>query len=71
MAHSTTQGKDMDEKTGEIRDFKEDEKVPDGFIELGRKPKKNCKHCYGRGYIGWEKFSGNVIPCRCVLKKKE
>lgn len=26
-------------------------------------PKANCKKCHGRGYIGFESKSGNVIPC--------
>jgi hypothetical protein len=27
-------------------------------------PKANCKKCLGRGYIGYETASGNIIPCR-------
>lgn len=26
-------------------------------------PKKNCKKCYGRGYIGFNTQTGNVIGC--------
>jgi len=28
----------------------------------------NCRHCYGRGYVGKKVGSGFVIPCKCVLK---
>lgn len=29
---------------------------------------KSCKHCLGRGFIGYERGfqEGRVIPCRCV-----
>lgn len=31
-------------------------------------PKKNCKHCYGRGYTGL-KPDGQPIPCDCIFKE--
>lgn len=29
-------------------------------------PKKSCKHCYGRGYIGRMSNSGAPVPCNCI-----
>jgi hypothetical protein len=59
----------MNKETGEIKEkLNELEDHPDDFYELSKKPDKKCKHCYGRGYIGWEAKSGNVIPCRCTRK---
>ncbi len=34
-------------------------------------PKKNCKHCYGRGFIGYLNGIKNLpVPCRCVFVVK-
>ena len=33
---------------------------------IDNEPKKNCKYCYGRGYIGWDKPTGRVTPCGCL-----
>ena len=30
-------------------------------------PKPNCKHCYGRGYIGVNQITGEPIACNCIL----
>ena len=27
-------------------------------------PKKNCKRCYGRGYVGLNVATNEMIPCR-------
>lgn len=32
-----------------------------------QKPKPNCKHCYGRGYVGIRHESGEPIPCKCIF----
>ncbi|MCK4329266.1 hypothetical protein KAX02_05435 [candidate division WOR-3 bacterium] len=32
--------------------------------------KSDCRKCYGRGYIGREVNQDNLIPCKCVDKKK-
>lgn len=37
-----------------------------GF-EVGE-PKKNCKKCHGRGYIGYDHQSGFPIACNCIMK---
>lgn len=35
-----------------------------------RKPKKSCRHCYGRGFIGYlNGIKALRVPCRCVLPK--
>jgi len=31
-----------------------------------KEPKSNCKHCYGRGYIGRDSESHAPIPCSCI-----
>ncbi|HON83257.1 MAG TPA: hypothetical protein PLI22_03860 [Caldisericia bacterium] len=33
-------------------------------------PKKDCKHCYGRGYIGFQK-NRQPIPCNCIFNKED
>ncbi len=33
-------------------------------------PKKNCRHCYGRGHIGYMNgIKSMPVPCRCVFVK--
>jgi hypothetical protein len=34
--------------------------------------KPSCKHCYGRGYVGFNRQEG-FIPCKCIvfMPKKE
>lgn len=35
-----------------------------------RKSKKNCRHCYGRGFIGYlNGIKALRVQCRCVLPK--
>lgn len=34
-------------------------------------PKKNCKWCYGRGYIGIETKTKAEIVCPCIIKQVE
>lgn len=29
------------------------------------KPKSNCKHCYGRGYVGRDVNKNTYVPCGC------
>lgn len=31
-----------------------------------RKPKSNCKKCFGRGYIGFEVKTNVPIACKCI-----
>jgi len=39
-------------------------------IEL-KEPRKGCKHCYGRGYIGFRPDSPQPIPCNCVFDREK
>ena len=38
-------------------------------ITLNEKPKSNCKHCYERGYIGYNPDKSPII-CRCMFPKE-
>ena len=40
------------------------------LIELGSKPKKSCRKCYGRGFIGRDFNTKQVIPCSCTKPKR-
>lgn len=31
-------------------------------------PRKSCRHCHGRGYIGWWHDDGTPCICRCVTR---
>lgn len=33
------------------------------------RPKQNCKHCHGRGYIGRHAGTGEPIACNCIFPK--
>lgn len=63
----------MDETTGEIKEFKDQEELDKAirsgnWVELKRKPKKHCRHCHGRGHIGFNTSLGKYVPCRCCKK---
>lgn len=32
-----------------------------------KKPKKSCRRCFGRGYIGRNVLTNSVVPCSCIL----
>jgi hypothetical protein len=34
-------------------------------------PKKDCRKCYGRGFIGKDAKTGQPIACTCVFDKKD
>lgn len=38
-------------------------------IKINR-PKENCKHCHGRGYIGRHADTGEPIACNCIFPKE-
>lgn len=62
----------MDVKTGEIKAIDElsDEELLRGrWEELGKRPNPGCKRCHGRGWIGRDVVTGNVIQCKCVKKR--
>ena len=34
-------------------------------------PKSNCKHCYGRGYVGFDSRTDGILVCRkCFPMRK-
>lgn len=57
----------MNPDTGEIRKFETlDEAFKKGFIiPVNGLPKKSCRKCHGRGYIG-KNDQGKYVPCSCV-----
>ncbi len=62
----------MNVETGEVKEIGEltPEEIASGkWKELGKRPNPGCKRCHGRGYIGRDVVSGNVIECRCVKKR--
>ena len=64
----------MDKHTGDIRYLPPDDNVRPNEIKIDKLPRRNCKHCHGRGYIGINrdvrsKEQGNVVLCRCVKKR--
>lgn len=34
--------------------------------QIARQPKKNCRHCYGRGHMGKNSITGLYVPCYCL-----
>jgi hypothetical protein len=35
-----------------------------------RNPRKGCKHCYGRGFVGRDSKTKQPIPCSCIYLPK-
>lgn len=61
----------MDTNTGEIREFDSRDSLQKAVAtgeweQLRKRPDKNCKTCYGRGYIGYDLVSRKYVVCRCV-----
>lgn len=40
------------------------------LLELGKKPKRNCRKCYGRGFLGRDFQTKQLIPCSCTKPKR-
>lgn len=64
----------MNVETGEIRVFPSKDELQAAihtgkWVQLGKRPKANCKHCYGRGHIGVND-AGLYVPCGCVKARK-
>lgn len=57
----------MNPQTGEIKGFQtwKDANAEGYTIRLKRKPRSNCKKCYGRGHIGIND-QGKYVPCSCT-----
>jgi len=58
----------MDLMTGEVRRLEKGELPGPNDFPVDNLPDKNCRKCYGRGYIGRDAHTKKVIPCRCVFK---
>ncbi len=65
----------FDRARGEIKtyekeeDFNDDLKNNAWLVPMDRLPKKNCKACMGRGYIGKDIRHNAYIPCGCIFGK--
>lgn len=69
--------RNMDSRTGEILYFESTAELQRDIsrrfangepplIELKRKPKGSCRKCYGRGFVGRNQTTGDVVTCSCV-----
>ena len=45
-----------------------DDAIPTTTPQPEIKPKRSCRHCYGRGHVGTDTKTGKKILCRCVKK---
>lgn len=56
--------------SGDVYEIAEDEveNLDEFQIPLTKMPKKNCKCCYGRGYIGYDAIKKYYPMCRCTTK---
>ena len=55
-------------KSEDIKENKAPE-ITEYEVYIWSKPKRNCNHCYGRGYFGIDIKSTFYIPCRCIKAK--
>ena len=39
------------------------------LAEYAKMGQKNCNQCYGRGYIGANAITGQLVPCRKCIRK--
>lgn len=42
--------------------------MKNGSIEVVVVARKSCKRCYGRGIVGRNALTGQVVVCRCARK---
>jgi hypothetical protein len=57
--------------SGELYELQEDElnNLQEGEIPLSCPPKRNCKKCYGRGYVGKDRLKSIYQPCTQCIEK--
>jgi len=56
-------------ETGDSTDGLVDfEIAPHDWVKLEKLPKRSCKRCYGRGYEGTDRDTGERIICRCTRR---
>lgn len=51
--------------------FVEDHKtsINDEDLSMFPRPRPSCKHCYGRGYEGWNATKQEIVLCRCIRNR--
>jgi hypothetical protein len=57
--------------SGELYELHEDElsNILEGEIPLTRNPNRSCKHCFGRGNLGYDSIKRIYHVCpKCVYK---
>jgi len=78
--HGRMSQEELNELCSSIHDKKDDEKPKRlGKAKLSQSsfmgvtfgyPKKNCKKCFGKGYIGKDTETGMPIQCKCSMRPK-
>lgn len=43
--------------------------INDEDLSMFPRPKTSCKHCYGRGYEGWNETTQEAVLCRCIKNR--
>jgi len=62
----------VDDSSGEVvekKDLKPIDVIKAVAKQMGQEiddPNPNCKHCYGRGYIGRDSATKAPVPCSCI-----
>jgi len=51
-----------------MNDHTSSDGVQTALQEMRQNAKKNCKRCYGRGYLGRDTITGVYVPCNCVIR---
>lgn len=55
-------------ETGTVRALRADEQAATALEVETVEPDRNCRECHGRGWIGRQRESGRVLPCKCVRR---
>jgi hypothetical protein len=50
----------------EVENAKREEAGEGKIEQVARQPKRNCRHCHGRGHMGKNLVTGLYVPCYCV-----
>jgi len=56
-----------------IKTYREDGQIDIAYVEskvVERElyPKSNCKRCFGRGVIGFDRITNTMVICECIKK---
>jgi len=63
---AATAEKVMTQAEVDTENAKREEKGEGKIEQVARQPKKNCRHCHGRGHMGRNTLTGLYVPCYCV-----